>query len=303
MKWFARGFWVLLVLGCGPSGGVKEYPPSGRTVTYELEITEFDWEVAPGAIYRAIGYNGRVPGPILEAKAGDRIVIHLTNRTAEPHSIHTHVVKFDEDSDGTMRGVAEPGQTITVEWLATIPGTYPYHDHAGHDGESHGLTAGLIGPLVVHDPEAEPAQVENVVVLADMDMRRYKGLPGMPMGEFPATEGEFRGQHQYMHTINGRAYEEWVPRFHAHVGDLVRWRVISIGSEFHTFHVHGHRWKGPDGAFTDNINLGPGTYATFEWKEDNPGQWLYHCHVPDHMEGGMVGLYEVEGGHGGEGGH
>ena len=96
-----------------------------------------------------------------------------------------------------------------------------------------------------------------------------------------------------MHTINGRAYEEYAPHFQAKVGDLVRWRVISIGQEFHTFHVHGHRWIADDGVLTDNVNMGPGTYTTFEWKEDNVGDWLYHCHVPQHFEGGMMGLYTV----------
>ncbi|NUR62723.1 MAG: multicopper oxidase domain-containing protein [Catenulispora sp.] len=28
--------------------------------------------------------------------------------------------------------------------------------------------------------------------------------------------------------------------------------------------------------------------------EDNPGDWLYHCHVTDHMMGGMVGRYIAE---------
>ena len=81
--------------------------------------------------------------------------------------------------------------------------------------------------------------------------------------------------------------------FQAKVGDLVRWRVISIGQEFHTFHVHGHRWVTAEGALTDNVTLGPGTYTTFDWTEDNVGEWLYHCHVPAHMEGGMLGLYTV----------
>jgi FtsP/CotA-like multicopper oxidase with cupredoxin domain len=26
---------------------------------------------------------------------------------------------------------------------------------------------------------------------------------------------------------------------------------------------------------------------TVEYSEDNPGQWLYHCHVTDHMMGGI----------------
>lgn len=284
-----------MLWGCGPKElePSREYPLTGRTVTYQLEITEFDWEVAPGAVYRAVGYNGTLPGPILEATAGDRMVIELANRTSQPHSVHTHVVKFGHESDGHARGVAQPGETIKVEWLAVFAGTFPYHDHAGQAGETSGLSAGLYGPLVVHAPDALPAQRENVVVLADMDVSRYRGLPGMAIGQFPATDGVPRGHHGYMHTINGKAYLAWVPRFSAKTGDLVRWRVLSLGSEFHTFHVHGHRWVGADGVLTDNINLGPGTYSTFDWIEDNPGEWLYHCHVPDHMEGGMVGLYEV----------
>ncbi len=271
----------------------NEYPKTGQTKTFDLTISAFDWEVAPGAIYHAIGYNGAIPGPRIEVNAGDHVVIHLKNEAAEPHSVHTHVVRFPSSSDGVMYGVAKPGETVTVEWEAVFAGTFPYHDHAGMHGEADGLSAGLIGPLIVHAPDEAPA-VENLVMLEDMDLTRYASLRGLGIGDAgPPDAGEYRGGHQYMHTINGRAYEEWTPRFHAKVGDRVRWRVISIGREFHTFHVHGHRWKGQDGAFTDNINLGPGTYSTFEWLEDNPGEWLYHCHVPEHMEGGMVGIYEV----------
>ena len=97
-----------------------------------------------------------------------------------------------------------------------------------------------------------------------------------------------------MHTINGKGYEDAVPPFAAKVGERVRWRVVSIGREFHTWHVHGHRWVDPSGVLTDNIQLGPGMYSTFDWVEDAPGSWLVHCHVPDHIEVGMVARYEVE---------
>ena len=29
------------------------------------------------------------------------------------------------------------------------------------------------------------------------------------------------------------------------------------------------------------------------WKEDDPGTWLYHCHVEGHMAAGMIGIYRV----------
>lgn len=127
----------------------------------------------------------------------------------------------------------------------------------------------------------------------DFDRSRYKGLPGEAIGELPATAGEYKGPHGYMHGINGRTYEQYTPRFSAAVGDVVRWRVLSLGQEFHTFHVHSHRWLDADGVLTDNIALGPGMYSTFDWLEDAAGKWMYHCHVGDHMAGGMMGYYNV----------
>ncbi len=85
-------------------------------------------------------------------------------------------------------------------------------------------------------PDEEPAN-EHVVVLSDLETRNFKQLPGVadPMtGEIP-EEGTYRGPHQYMHTMNGFAYEDAIPHFTGKVGDLSRWRVISIGSEAHTF--------------------------------------------------------------------
>jgi FtsP/CotA-like multicopper oxidase with cupredoxin domain len=96
-----------------------------------------------------------------------------------------------------------------------------------------------------------------------------------------------------MHTINGKAYEDAIPPFEGKVGERQRWRVISIGREFHTWHIHGHRWIGESGTLTDNVVLGPGMYTTFEFVEDAAGEWLSHCHVPDHMAGGMMAKYVV----------
>jgi FtsP/CotA-like multicopper oxidase with cupredoxin domain len=73
----------------------------------------------------------------------------------------------------------------------------------------------------------------------------------------------------------------------------VRWHVVAFGTEFHVFHVHGHRWRAASGRHVDAEVLGPATSLVADWVEDNPGEWLYHCHVVDHMVGGMVGNYVV----------
>ena len=83
------------------------------------------------------------------------------------------------------------------------------------------------------------------------------------------------------------------PVFHARVGDVVQWDVLTLGDDIHTFHVHGHRWRRPDGTPEDTRTIGPAESFAVRWREDTPGTWLYHCHVESHMMHGMIGIYRV----------
>ena len=70
--------------------------------------------------------------------------------------------------------------------------------------------------------------------------------------------------------------------------------AFGMDSNFHTFHIHGHRWRNPAGAFVDNPAFGPNETVTARFVEDNPGRWLYHCHVFSHQDAGMAGWYVVD---------
>jgi len=275
-----------------PSPFAIAYPSTGQTKTFDLRVQDVDWEVGLGAIYQAWTYNGTIPGPTFEVTAGDKIVIHIQNDTTHRASIHTHISEFEQAQDGASEtSIALPGQTVTVEWNARYAGVFPYHDHAD---EGEGVARGLFGALVVHAPDEAPAN-EHVVVLGDLETKNFKQLPGVadPITGQISMVGEFRGAHQYMHTINGKAYPEAIAPFTGRVGDLSRWRVVSIGIEQHTWHIHGHRWLDTDGLLTDNIQLAPGMYRTFEFTEDKAGEWLVHCHFPNHVAGGMMAKYIV----------
>src|SRR5687768_2412276 len=50
-----------------------------REVHVRLEARETQWEIAPGRIVSAWGYEGSVPGPAIVARAGDVLVAHLVN--------------------------------------------------------------------------------------------------------------------------------------------------------------------------------------------------------------------------------
>ena len=58
-------------------------------------------------------------------------------------------------------------------------------------------------------------------------------------------------------TIDGRAFVGNTPVFTSIVGQTIQWDVMAMGSEHHTFHVHGHRWKSPFGTNVDTQTVGP----------------------------------------------
>ena len=80
----------------------------------------------------------------------------------------------------------------------------------------------------------------------------------------------------------------------AKVGQDVALHVFGMDNNFHDFHIHGHRWKDAAGAFVDTPSVGPNETITARFVEDNPGRWLYHCHVFSHQDAGMAGWYLVE---------
>src|SRR5687767_1947164 len=62
--------------------------PSPRVI--ELEARETRWEISPGRAVAGYGYNGQVPGPVIEARQGEALEIRFTNRLPEPTLIHWH---------------------------------------------------------------------------------------------------------------------------------------------------------------------------------------------------------------------
>jgi plastocyanin len=135
-----------------------------------------------------------------------------------------------------------------------------------------GAELGLFGMIVVTDSKTPHVDREFILCFHDF------------------VEADVPQISQDFDCFNGYAFLGNTPTFEAKVGERVRWRIMALGSEFHVFHLHGHRWQ-MNGAFTDAVSIGPSMALTFDYVEDNPGTWLYHCHVTDHMMGGMVGYY------------
>jgi FtsP/CotA-like multicopper oxidase with cupredoxin domain len=297
---------VVLVTGAAattaaPAGAAtREFWVAAAPVTWNAVPNQFDAvtgaahapseTVFPTVVYRrytrnwghpvantpASGNQDRIPGPLLRANVGDKLLVHFRNldfATRRSHSMHFHGVRYRPSSDGAFLpgvsgrdGDVRPGQTWTYRLTAGrgSAGVWPYHDHSRSMEESIG--GGMYGMLSIKRPEEPLPDREFVVVLA-------------PMGDFQ--------------TIDGRAFVGNTPVFRARPGQLVQWDVMAMGSEHHTFHVHGHRWLTPEGVPRDTQTVGPAESFRVRWREEDPGTWLYHCHVESHMALGMIGTYRV----------
>ncbi len=93
-----------------------------------------------------------------------------------------------------------------------------------------------------------------------------------------------------------------------HVGDVVKIRVHNDRSAFHVMqhplHIHGQRFLvlAQDGvpndnlAWKDTVLLPAGSTTDILLELSNPGRWMVHCHISEHLESGMKFVFEVEGG-------
>ena len=265
--------------------------PNGHDAIMGMKVTPTD-SVIQTVVYRRYTANWRtplpnapresadgvIPGPLLKARVGDHLRIHFKNMDTlrkQPHSMHFHGVHYAPSSDGAFvpgfsgkDANVKPGQSYTYKLTAgeDSAGVWPYHDHSPSMTDSIG--GGLYGALSILGATERAPDREFVVFLES---------------------------HQGFMTIDGRAFVGNTPVFRARAGETVQWDVLSLGDDFHTFHVHGHRWvsQGTGAVSRDTQTVGPAESFKIRWREDAPGTWLYHCHVEDHMMKGMIGIYRV----------
>lgn len=93
-----------------------------------------------------------------------------------------------------------------------------------------------------------------------------------------------------MHSINGMVYGN-LPIIRMHRGERVRDGDGDRGGPAHSALARQH--GGLQRMRTDVVNLLPATMATADMRPDDPGIWLFHCHVNDHIHAGMQARYEV----------
>ncbi|NQW99634.1 multicopper oxidase domain-containing protein [bacterium] len=271
-----------------------------------------------------------IMGPVMRGVTGDFIVVTLLNWLSAPVSLHPHGVRYDKDSEGssylTARGLGSsiaPQAKFTYVWHLDAasaprpdePSSKPwlYHSHVLGDEE---INAGLSGFIVVTDaararPDGTPNDVdrEMALLLENYDesgvseAQEYAGVKlvdgkspdgGPPPPVTPWPEAQEIKQLAMRHALNGRLFGN-LKGLEMVNGERVRWYLFALGidADVHTAHWHGERLRDPLGHMADVVELMPGTMKCADMLADNPGDWMIHCHVGDHMMEGMYANYTV----------
>jgi bilirubin oxidase len=88
----------------------------------------------------------------------------------------------------------------------------------------------------------------------------------------------------------------------ASLGDTEIWQVENLVGMDHPFHLHGFRFQvlDVDGepvdapTWEDTVNVPKHSMVRFVVRfDDYPGKWMYHCHILDHEQAGMMGVLEI----------
>lgn len=255
-------------------GGVPLAPKilSDGTKRFELTADEIEWEVEPGVVKQAMAYNGMIPGPEIRVELGDKVEIVLRNKLEEPTTLHLHGMTVPNKMDG-VPGITQdaimPGHSFTYRFTVKNTGSNMYHSHFNAVEQ---VPSGLLGALIVNDPNDPRVDVDYTMVLNDG-----------PLG----------------FTLNGKSFPATEPIV-AKKGQVVRIRFMNEGLQIHPMHLHGlpQRVIAKDGHLlehpytADTVLVAPGERYDVLVRADELGTWAFHCHILSHAEGpvGMFGM-------------
>jgi FtsP/CotA-like multicopper oxidase with cupredoxin domain len=266
------------------------------------------------------GYMGTL-GPTIRGVVGDTIHVVFRNNGTRMYSIHPHGVFYQKNAEGSETNdgtsaedkyddMVEPGSTFTYVWKVlerSGPGpadpssiVWLYHSHI--DAGIADEYAGLIGTIVITRADkgtssGRPSDVDREVTSLFMVDNENASLfiddnIATRAPEADPLDDDFH-ESNLMHSINGFVFGNG-PRLKITEGDRVRWYVVTLGTEvdLHTPHWHGNTVL-EMGHRTDVLELLPASMRTVDMLPDNPGSWMFHCHVNDHISAGMMTLYDV----------
>jgi FtsP/CotA-like multicopper oxidase with cupredoxin domain len=261
----------------------------------ELEAREGLWypetHDGPAIPVQAFAERGKplqVPGPVLRVAEGTRIRATVRNLLAQKLVLHG---LYTRPGDGKTAIELAPGERRDIEFPAGAPGTYYYWGSTMQGGPVSGFPAyrdAVLSGAFIVDPKAQKPDPDERIFMVS----KWHQDPAL---DDPRRYGAARAQRR-TNTINGLAWP-YTERLVYEVNKAVRWRWINVSYEPHPLHLHGFYFEllslgdgNVDRPFTPELRprvvthrLREGETMSVVWTPERSGNWLFHCHILDHI--------------------
>ena len=283
--------------------GTTERLPDGRTQrTFEVEAIDQEIEIAPGIMFPAWTYNGRVPGPAIRAQEGERLRIVFRNYGSHPHSMHFHGIHAARMDGVPGAGLINPGEEFVYEFDARPFGCHLYHCHA-LPLKRH-MHKGMYGMFVIDPDPARHPESEALArsrVLGSPENAEWQEL----MMVMNAFDTDFDGENN-VYAANTVAHAYMNAPIRIDKSRPVRVYLVNV-TEFdpiNSFHLHANFFD----YYDTGTNLAP-TLRTvdlitqcqaqrgileFTFAGHEAGMYMFHPHQSEFTELGWVGMFDVQ---------
>lgn len=224
-------------------------------------------------------FNLAIPGYVITRVGGDGGLL------PQPIETQSLLLVPGERAEIVLTPTGTPADRIAVQ---NLPYERGHNTGAGGPAELFALE---IADLSEIESSALP---ETLGTVEELDT---EGLSTAQTVEF----NEAMNGMDMVFLINGKAWPDTEP-LQARVGETQVWEVTNASGMDHPFHLHGF--------FFQVLSVDGETPAALEWKDtvnlpanatvrfavsydDRPGSWMFHCHILEHAELGMMAELEV----------
>ena len=233
-----------------------------------------------------------VPSPLIRVPEGTEIVATVRNELGNVLRVHG---LCERDGRSCLPVEVPPGELRERRFKSGRAGTYHYY--ATTTGMPLPFRAvddtQLSGGFIVDPPDATPGS-DRVLVVTDWTSLTREQLQQVALADDPG-ENFLALNPRFTFLINGLSWPH-TERLTYRVGDTVRWRIINLSTQAHTMHLHGFYYEVDsvgDGTRDTTVAapkqrvvtqlMPPGSTLAMTWTPEREGNWLYHCHIRDHV--------------------
>jgi nitrite reductase (NO-forming) len=280
----------------GPIG--KREP---QTIRVDLVAVELEGRLAEATTFGYWTFNGKVPGPFLRVRVGDRVEVHMKNAadSSMVHSVDFHAAIGPGGGAAVLQ--VNPGDEKVMTFKALVPGLYVYHCATPMVAEH--IANGMYG-LILVEPEDGLEMVDHEFYIMQGEIYTDAAFGQHGSQEF-SVEKLLAERPEYF-VFNGAAGAlTLLHPLHANVGESVRIFFGVGGPNLHSaFHVIGEIFDkaynlggvlSPPLRGIQTVTVPPGGAAITEFTPQVPGNYLLVDHALARVERGLAGTLIVGG--------